>query len=44
MQEFDAKCFQGYKLAKKEDKDSGKNKFIDILFANTPSKKQQFST
>lgn len=42
---IDAKCFQGYRPAKKKKKDSGKNKFTDTPFADVPSVKypQQYS-
>ena len=43
-QKIDAKCLWGYKPAKKEDKDSGKNKSVDILPADVPNKKQISST
>lgn len=39
MQKIDAKYFQGYKPFKKQDKNSKKNKFIDILLADAPSRK-----
>ena len=38
--EIDAKCLRGYRPAKKEDKDSGKNNSVDILPADVPSGKQ----
>lgn len=41
MQKIDNKCFQGYKPAKKEDKNFGKNEYTNIFFANALSKKQQ---
>lgn len=40
MREIDAICFQGYKLIKKKDKDSEKNKSADIPLINAPSGKQ----
>ena len=39
-QKINAKCLQGYRLAKKEDKDSGKNKSTNILPADISSGKQ----
>lgn len=39
MRKIDANYLQGYKLAKKKDKNSGKNKSVDTLFINIPSEK-----
>ena len=39
-QKIDAKCFQGYKPVKKEDKNSEKNKYTGFFPTNIPSKKQ----
>lgn len=39
MRKIDIKCFQGYKLAIKEDKDFEKNKFTDIFFADALHRK-----
>ena len=44
IREIDAKCLQGYKPTKKEDKDSGENKSNDIPSADVPSGKQTSST
>ena len=41
-QKIDAKCFWRYRLAKIQDKDSGKNKSTDIPPINVPSEKQPF--
>ena len=41
---IDVMCLQGYKLVKIEDKNSGKNKSIDILPADVPNRKQTSST
>ena len=38
-QKIDAKCFPGYRPVKKEDKDSRKNKSVDILSIDIPSGK-----
>lgn len=43
MQKINAKYFQDYRSAKKEDKDLKKNKFIITTSIDIPSKKQQFS-
>ena len=41
---IDSKCPQGNRAAKKEEKDSGKNKFTDSASADISSGKQSFST
>ena len=43
-QKIDAKCLQGYRPAKKEDKDFGKNKSTDIPLADILNRKQLSST
>ena len=40
MRKMDAKCFQGYRPVKKEDKVFGMNKFVDIFPTNALSRKQ----
>lgn len=37
---IDAKCFQGYKPGKKENKDSEKNKPANNTFVDIPDRKQ----
>ena len=42
--EMDSRCPQGNRPAKKEENDSGKNKFTDSALADTSSGKQSSST
>lgn len=42
IQVINIKCFQEYRPAKKEDKDSRKNKSNDISYADISNKKQLF--
>lgn len=39
MQKINITRFQDYKLAKKEDKNTGKNKSTDISLADAPNRK-----
>lgn len=43
IQKIDTKYLQNYKPAKKKDKNSGKNKSINIFFINISNRKQKFS-